>query len=315
MTRHRSLLRGSDLADWMVTFEGTAAPNLAVDRWRSTRSQAWLIAALRYASDDADITDLVTAARALNTAEVGYDSAVYYAIDAELRRGHRDIARSWADQVLKGRLLRSTRNRILYERMKVARDWNEFLRVAPRTPETDISLYDEHEVPGGGPWSGRGPLFDHDAVQVLNSHVSLQLLLDASRSRYLSKVLQMQIAQAGLVRSIVLRQDSMAREFVKQAVELNPGVADAANEILSAPDIDSAHFAGVLLILRSPSLSGMLWPGNWTPPSDLHRARLEGAIRGGALVATFSSMATCPTCAFRWISDSCARRHMRRMKH
>ena len=164
--------------------------------------------------------------------------------------------------------------------MKVARDWNEFLRFAARAPEPGLSFYDENEVQGAGAWAHSGPLFDVDAVQVLNSHVPLQLLLAATRSRSLPPRLQMQLAEAGFVRSIVLRRPLEEKEFMQRMVELNPALAESAHELLSEPDADAAHFAAILLVLRSSSLSGILWPGNWKV-SDLHRARLPAAVRWG----------------------------------
>jgi hypothetical protein len=90
-----------DLADWLLTFHSVmynangSLGNHAVERWRKSKSSAWLIAALLYASDDADIAELVNAARAVRPDDVSYESVEYYGIGAELRRGHRAPARSW----------------------------------------------------------------------------------------------------------------------------------------------------------------------------------------------------------------------------
>jgi hypothetical protein len=59
-----------------------------------------------------------------------------------------------------------------------------------------VSFFDNSEVLEAGQWVKTGPLLDGDATEVLNSHIPLALLLDASRSRRLSRHLQMQIAQA-----------------------------------------------------------------------------------------------------------------------
>jgi hypothetical protein len=273
----------SDLADWLLTFQpvaykprGTLGSH-AVERWRNSKASAWLIAALFYASDDADIIELVNAARATTPDDLSYESVVYYGIGAEIRRGHRAAARSWADHALSGQLLLSTRNRILYERLRLARDWTEFLRFAPREPEPKVSFFDSDEVPEAGQWAKAGPLFDADATQALNSHIPLALLLDASRSRRLSRHLQMQIAQAGFVRSIVLDRLSEARDFMRRMVELSPAVAEEGREFLTAPDDATAHFAAILLLLRISGLQGVLWPGEWNSPDDLPRAGYVGS--------------------------------------
>jgi hypothetical protein len=268
----------SDLADWLLTLEsGFQGGKHAVEQWRRSGRPAWLIAALLYASNDADISDLVKAARAVRTDDVSYESAVYYGIGSEIRRGRRESARSWADQVLKGRLLLSSRNRILSERLKLARDWSEFLRFAPRTPEPGVSFFDNRELLEPGKWAHGSSLFDRDATQALNSQVPLALWLNASRSRSLPTRLQVLIAQGGFVRAIVLDRLSEARAFMQRIVEMNPGLADRAHDFLSTTDDAGAHFAAIMLLLRSASLNGILWPDDWDSPVDLRRAQFVGS--------------------------------------
>jgi hypothetical protein len=249
-----------------------------LDRWRKSHNHAWLIAALSWTSSlsDAGVSELVQAAREIQPDDPAYESAVYYGVDAEIKRGHRDEARQWADRALNGKLILSSRNRMLSERMKLAQGWNDFLRFAPRRPEPHLTFYDDEQVDDHGKWVKAGDLFDADATAVLNRDVPLVLLADGARNPRLPKQLQMILAQRGFARSLILGRSAQMREFMQRIVELNPADAGIAQEILTAPDAPAAHFAGVMLLLRTSAPKAIFDPAS--PPSDFHRAHNPGSI-------------------------------------
>jgi hypothetical protein len=122
------LAASSDLADWLVAFEGDMAwekaGHHAMERWHRDGSPAWLVTALLRAPDQDAAAEILRAARQLKPGEPAYESATYYGIAREIRNGNRDLARAWADEALKQRLLLSSRNLILGERLKLAaRKW------------------------------------------------------------------------------------------------------------------------------------------------------------------------------------------------
>jgi hypothetical protein len=280
---HLKLAATSDLADWLLAMRGEPHDGGAhvLDRWRNSHNNAWLIAALSqpWPFADADLSELVQTARNIKPENPGYESAAYYGIDAEVRRGHRDEARQWTDQVLTGKLLLSSRNRILSQRLRLVRNWNEFLLFAPRQPEPNLAFYDGDEVNQAGDWVKSGELFDVDSTLALNRNVPLLLLADGAHNPRLPKHLQTALAQAGFVRSLVLGRSAQMRDFMQRIVELNPAAAGPAKEILSAPDAPAAHFAGILLLLRTSAPEGMIESG--AEMSDYHRANYAGSIYWG----------------------------------
>ncbi len=273
----------SDVVDWLLALRNAPADSGAhvLDRWRKSHNHAWLIAALSWASAlrDADVSELVQAAREIKPDDPAYESAVYYGVDAEVKRGHRDEARQWADQALNGKLLLSSRNRMLFERMKLAQNWNDFLRFAPRRPEPHLTLYDDEQADDDGNWVKVGDLFDADATAVLNRDVPLMLLSDGARNPRLPKQLQMILAQRGFARALILGRLAQMREFMQRIVELNPADAGIAQEILTTADAPAARFAGVMLLLRTSAPKAIFDPAS--PPSDFHRAHSPGSIYWG----------------------------------
>jgi hypothetical protein len=246
----------SDLADWLLTLEGRRkdAPAHALDQWQKAHSGAWLIAALL----KTDSSDAVVAARQVRPNEPAYESAAYYGIAREIAAGHRDEARKWADEALGQKLLLSTRNAILSQRFALARGWAEFLKFSPRTAEPKLVNYDGAEVEPDAASGMRGIRFDVDSARAFNRQLPLSNWLDASASRALPQNLQLQIAEAGWVRSALLGRREDGRAFLERVVKLQPAASAVAREYLVAASDDAAHIAGILLLLRRPLLGPTL---------------------------------------------------------
>jgi hypothetical protein len=104
----------------------------------------------------------------------------------------------------------SARNLFLAERMRVARDWDDLLRYAPRaaTATAYIGFY-SGETPVSAPAERD---FDDDAARILDRQAPLALLRLAARNSSLPPNLQLQVARAVWVRSILLNDtDTAAR--------------------------------------------------------------------------------------------------------
>ena len=272
----------SDLADWMLTFEGHNAgtePH-AVAQWKTTHNPAWLLAALVHGSD----AEAIRAARATSPNAPEYESVTYYGILAD---PDRQEARAWADEALGRQLLLSTRNLILSERLSLARDWTEFLRFAPRATEPKLESYNGSEQDAGKPPVATGtlPLLDRDATTALNQSAPFALWKDAANNPLLPAHLQVQIAEAAWVRALVLGKDEDAQALMKRVVALRPESGSAARDFLSASDADTARFSGVFLLLRTPNLGSFVYPGE--DAADLtkvsHLGSLHWGFTGGCL--------------------------------
>jgi hypothetical protein len=273
-----------DLTDWLLAIERRTedAGSHAVTQWRETHSPAWLIAALMNVGQD-ESGDLITDARQTPPGAPAYESLTYYGIARQIATGHRDDAREWADEALKHKLLLSTRNRILSQRLTLARNWTEFLRYAPRTPEPQLVNYDGYEVElkDAAPGEKAGPMFDQDATALFNRRIPLSLWLDAAGNSLLPRHLQLQIAQAGWVRAVLLERHADGGKFMQRMIELQPRWADAARDYLTAKDADAARFAAAFLLLRMPAVSAGVGAGR-SQISELSKPNRSGAVRWGA---------------------------------
>lgn len=245
----------SDLAAWLVQHNAT-------ERWRATKNTTWLVASLM-TFDGASNADVLETARRIAPASPAYESAVYYGILHLVSAGRSDEARRWAEEALRQKLTVSGRNWILSERLKLARSYAEFLRFAPRRPEPNVAEYDNFEVDVEQPpaATGTAPLFDTDAAGFLNRRIPLRRWLEASNSPLLSPHLQLQVAQSGWFRAVLLERHDLGRQFMQRIVALQPQAARVAGEYLSAKDPEAARFTAVFLMLRAPFLTPFVPPG------------------------------------------------------
>ncbi|MGB7763206.1 MAG: hypothetical protein WBL61_25450 [Bryobacteraceae bacterium] len=241
-----------DLADWITAFQNPGNSNHALERWRQTRNAAWLAAALEVAAANSTAADeLIAAASALKPDHPAYATAVDLGLRIETHRSA-DAAREWADLALASRQPADAHNSFLEGRQLLARDWSEFLRYAPREPvaaqvdQFDAPLADYKDTVVAG------AQFAADSEELFNHTVPLARWVDAAQNPLLPRNLQLEVAQAGWVRAIVLGRQAEARTLASRLAELKPEVAAALRDYLAQADPAAARFAAIFLMLRDP---------------------------------------------------------------
>jgi hypothetical protein len=239
----------SEMADWIATYQHPGDSSRIVARWRQTKNPAWLVAALQTTGPAP--AELVAAARALKPDHPAYATAVDSGLKIEASRSA-EAAREWADLALATRQPADAHNAFLARRLLLARDWSEFLRYAPREPvATTVDLAD---APLGDykDQVAAGLQFAADSEEALNYKVPLAHWVDAAQNPLLPRNLQLELAQAGWVRAIVLSRQAEAIALASRLAELKPEVAAGIREYLAETDPAAAKFAAILLILRDP---------------------------------------------------------------
>jgi len=245
----------NDLAHWIDVFQSTQA---ALDTWREKKTLPWLIAALR----QSDAADLIAAARAVKPDSPAWDSATYYGILAQIRSGNLDAARTWADEAIAAKPETATLNLLRSERVKLSRDWAEFLRFAPRRPVTAMTDDDDLDEPIDPDSLKRKPVaLDEDSVGALNHVVPLSLLIDAAKNSLLTANLQADIAQAAWVRAVVLGDGPSARALAQRLAKLKPELAGDMAKYLADQDPAASRFTATFLMLRAPGMEPLVRAG------------------------------------------------------
>jgi hypothetical protein len=293
--------RDEDLADWIATMQNGPADH-AIAKWRDTRSLPWLVAALTYASQPDP--ELMAAAAQVANGSPAFLTTEFHRI----RLAPADEARPLLEAMLGRKMPVSARNLFLAERMRVANDWDDLLRFAPRTAVA--SAY-------GGFYSGETPVtspperdFDDDAARILDRQAPLTELRLAARNPNLPPNLRLQVARAVWVRSILLNETGSAKEIAPELASLAPRLKPYVDGYLAAPDEKTRAFAAAWLMLNNPGMhysvdsgAGRLTPipkldpfrDNWwcavAPARTPTNAPLELLYKGDSPDARFLSAA------------------------
>ncbi|MGA2736701.1 MAG: hypothetical protein ABSG65_04545 [Bryobacteraceae bacterium] len=270
--------RDEDLAEWIATIQKGPADH-ALDAWRVKHSLPWLVAALTYANGPNP--ELMAAA-----AQVPDGSPAFLTVEFHrLRLMPGDEARAGLDAILDRKMPVTARNLFLAERMRVARDWDDLLRHAPRTAAA--TAY-------GGFYSGETPItsrpeqqFDDDAARIMDRQAPLALLILAARNSSLPPNLQLRAARAVWVRSILLNDSHTAVAIAPVLASLAPYLKPYLDSYLAAPDDQTRTFASAWLMLNNPGMRTSIDAGmgrltatpkidpfrdNWWCPADTAKA-------------------------------------------
>ena len=262
-----SRARGDEVTDWILTFQDKTSGALehALNRWAATSSHPWLVAALtKIGAGHAKVPELLAAAEKVPAEAPAFAAVTFHRVRLLAETGRRDEARQRLDGLLArdGTMFPpSGRNLLLALRMKLARNLEEFLTYAPRLPVAITYNFDGRELPAELESSERlkliardRPLFDADAVRVLNRRLPLGTLREAVHRDMLPTHLRRELAVATLVRSLLLGEEDTTRDLVPVVKQLAPELGPYLDEYRAATNKESRVLAGLFMILRFPGL-------------------------------------------------------------
>jgi hypothetical protein len=243
----------SELADWIVSFQTGAQPQHMIERWRAQQGRPWLLASLVWADPrNAVVPDLIAAARKLPSTDPAFPTATYYGIRLQIARGEADAAREWTDAALATKQSDAVTNLLRAERLRLARDWDDFLRYATRKPVGLTIGMGDDDPPASDQFTKVKPnSVEADFTSPMNRLTPLGLWIQAANSTVLPRDLQADIAQAGWIRAALLDNADAARTLAVRARELRPALGEPVRAYLA----DRTGFTAAFWILRTPGLS------------------------------------------------------------
>lgn len=266
-----------DLTDWISSlhrdlsndpaaqyFDTTAIAH-TIEKWKKTSSLPWLVAAMsEIPATDPNAPALIKAAEQVKPNSPAFATVTYHTARLLLGQGKTDEAREKLDAILARRDEQpvSTVNELAALRMRLARNLNELLVDAPRTPLGITDDGDGEELPSNldDPNNqslkqlAAGPMFDHDGAAVLTRWLPLSVMMQAAHSQTLPSQLRGQVALAAFVRAILLGNDEAARDLAPLAMESAPKLKPSIDAWLAAKSPDARRFAAAFMMLQNPGL-------------------------------------------------------------
>jgi hypothetical protein len=252
-----------DLTDWLLTFQARAASarEHAYAKWKATSSAPWLVAAIAtMPSSDAGARDLLSAAKKVRPDSPAYPTVAFHCIRLLTDSGREDEARDGLNALLsrdRTRLTVSARNLFLAQRMKLARNLDEFLQDAPRV---SVGMaYDGVLQPH---WQKFVPqtFFDADSAWILSEKLPLSMLAEAAASPRLPPRLRREVALASWTRAILLEEEQAASGLAPTVVALEPLLKPDFSRYLAANNPEDRRFAAAFAMLRNPAIHPAVRP-------------------------------------------------------
>ena len=255
---------------WIAAFRAPGRASDAYALWQKSHALPWLVMAIVNAEpSDPQAAALLAEAGKIKPDSPAYDTVFYHRIRLLIGGNRKDDARALLDKALPamhGQPPSSNENSLLGERLSVARDYQEFLKYAPRKVIVSSGLSGfaiaancnnipaSSEMPNGCPQKGDPPQLDHslefdeDSVYVLNRQVPLTMLAEAASSPNLPANLRQDLVLSAWTRSVVLEDGTTAAKLAPLLPAPLSGVAGTG-------------FPATLAILRNPGLRPYLAPG------------------------------------------------------
>jgi hypothetical protein len=257
----------SDMTDWILTFQGEVKSKEAnlrhsLERWKLTKNDAWMISSIAQI-DAAHPESAAMIADALKPAKnsPGYATAQYHRIRLIRESGKNDQARTALDELLPGlraSLSNSSLNLFLAQRMKVARNLEDFIQFAPRFPSNVWYGFREE---GSKNKSEPTALLDADSARVLNQGLPISMLYRTAVSKSLPLNLKQQLLRTTWVRAILLSDQAVALGLAPELELAFPELKADLQIWLAAQEMESKRFAAAMLMLHFPGMSPFIRSG------------------------------------------------------
>lgn len=279
-------VKKDDMSDWIFTFQSGDATTLehSIEMWKKTKAAAWLIAAIsKVGPRDTRARELMLAARELKPGSPAYGMAVYNRVRLIAATGQDEAARRLLDEVFAlgtPAMPQATLNLLASERMKLARNLDEFLKFALRKPagltddENDMETPDEGSK-DIGTINGDGRVVADDAAALLNHRLPLSLLAQAASNPAVPAPVQRQIALAAWCRAAILGEDKVGKEMAGLLERQEPSLKPWLDDYLAAPTADGRRFAALMLMVNNPGTRPYVSAGlgRQTPLAELDEYR------------------------------------------
>lgn len=279
--------RDKDLTDWLLTYQAADGFAHAYDKWKESGKLQWLVIALNQTEKNSpQLSELLNAGDKIQRNSPAYAGVRYRQIQLLLETGKRAEAKQKLDEVFSNNLKEfpvSTQNKFLAQRTILAANLEEFLKYAQRRPALFVWSDDGNEAgdPIGKdsevfPWKERA-MFDNDAVAFFNEKMPLSVLRQAALSPQLPAHLQKFLVVATWTRSIVLRNQTVEREFAPLVARYAKDYAAYFSQYQAATTPANREAAALIAILRYPVIQPYVPVGMGRENSD---AAAIDSIRG-----------------------------------
>ena len=265
-----------ELIDWVFTMQSTGKADMdhALERWRTTRKEQWLVAALTKSAPDGPASaELIDAAKLVPPSSPAFASVVFHRA-VMLNAAHRsDEVRAALDDILPDARTSqpiSTVNALLHERMLAADSLPDFFAHLVRRPanygygrqplDPDIannpavlsSILCASEQDESN--EERALRFDEGGAALLNQSMPLSQIIAGIDNEPMPSHLRFELSLAAWTRAAILGDSAVADHLISKLSACDPRLQPFLLEFRRAKSPEAQRFAAVYTLLHFPGL-------------------------------------------------------------
>ena len=269
----QKLRNQSDLTDWIFTMQSDEKDSFAhaVEKWRATKNDAWLVASLTKANKDSpELDDLMTASKTVDRTSSAFLAVNYHVARLQIAQGQADEPRKMIDSILSDKSLQlsvSTTNQFLSERLLLAQNLDEFVLFSQRHAAAfsydgiNNQLVDLAVVPKDGedyykkerPWLSRSQ-FDTDATRIMNTLMPVSMLEKLALHSKLPDYLKPKVVISAWTRAVLLNEEKIALELAPETMSCIPELKSYIPDYSKAKNSKARLFEASWIMLNNPAM-------------------------------------------------------------
>jgi BON domain len=289
-------LKSGELSNWLFVFQmkGPEAYAYSAKRYNDTNSEIWLLTALCQADrTSAGLKNLLEAAQSANRTSPGYLTICYHAARLYLELGKEAEARQLIQPMLDAGddIPLSVRNQFVALRLHLAQTLEDYLAYSLRKPfafdfggsagsvdeliAAQKADYDPEYNKDGREafdreieenfkderlWQSRF-MFDTGSINMMNSHFSQAVLIQAEQSPALPDYFRPRFAVAIWTRAYLLDDWTTLSKMTAEVAKYQPEFADQLKVISDAKTPAARETAALYFVLKNPYFSPYLEDG------------------------------------------------------
>lgn len=257
-------LKKDDVYDWMITFQSKdkAGTDHAIEKWKTTKSLPWLVAAItRVEADNASAKQLLAAAQQ-EKSNVAKWMLFYHINRLKSEMKQADEVRASLDKVMAANpadLPPGSLNKLKSLRLPLSRNLDEFVSFGALRPLAICSdggipqLPDSKEEMEGKCITK--VVFVPAAADVINNKMPLSMIRQLAANPKLPAGLRDDLVWRGWVRAVLIGDAAQAQAFALLSHPKNQAKQKLFTDFISAATPEMKKFAAVYLMLQYSSAS------------------------------------------------------------
>ena len=271
-TKAPPVVPSDEMSRWILNYQLKTkdAAQKAYSEWKRSGSNAWLVSAVsKIDASDQHAAEVLAAAAKVPASSAAYITLAFHRIrllTASEKRGEAYTILKSLLALPEAQLPPSARNLLMEQGLGLVHDMDEFKKFAFLSPSSIGVIEDVDAVPTTDSASTLKQLQSGDrfldnprcltktAADVINFALPLSLTQTLLGQTSLPQPLRLDIAQAGWVRSAMLKQDAQQKAFAQALQEVRPQLGKSLDEYNKAAPGAGKDFLFASIVLKNPAM-------------------------------------------------------------